>query len=153
MNDLPVRCRLPRLIPLFLERRNPSESRNEVIPVDWQGKSRGGSVFGPRRDSHSLASFSLSSSNFCRNERFSILRCDAMHAMHACVPGQTKHLPNNRYSKCFPSNISLKLAPNTKSKRSRSGYRSPISKGHNQNCYEDQNNVSLCSTTVRQMYF
>lgn len=59
-------------------------SRNEVIPVDWHGKSRAASAFGPRRASHSLARFSLRSSN-------SILRC-------RCVPRARQNIFPNVFS-------------------------------------------------------
>lgn len=49
-------------------RKSTTKSHDEDIPVHWEGKSRGTLAFGPRRGSHSLASFSLSSANFCRLE-------------------------------------------------------------------------------------
>lgn len=69
---------------LISKERNPSESRNEVIPVDWHGKSRGASAFGPRRGSHSMVRFSLSSSNFSGIEEANDFQC--CDAMHACIP-------------------------------------------------------------------
>lgn len=103
---------------LFLSTKgNPTESHDEDIPWEVYTSeeshevSRHSSHVGT---SHSLASFSLSSANFCRlgrNERFSILRCDACVRLSFFPPPREKHLRNNRYSKCFfPRNVSRELA-------------------------------------------